>query len=324
MPAKPGGNTFALLTVVSLLPVEIVNVKQMEKILVTGANGLVGRSLVRLLLQEGYVVVATGRGDSRLQTNDPSLTYYPADITHPFELQLIMEKEKPAVVVHAAAMTQADDCELRQNDAHLCNVEATARLLMDAESFSAFFLFLSTDFVFDGKKGMYTEMDAESPLSWYGSTKLEAEAIVQTTDMPWAIARTCLVYGPAAEQGRSNIFSWIKDSLQRQQPIKVVDDQWRTPTWVEDLVAGLLLIIRQRATGIWHLGGPQATTPYQLALMIARHYGLDENLVTRVTAATFSQPAKRPLLTGFDISKARQHLGFSPGSIKENLAKIDA
>ncbi|MCA0395939.1 MAG: SDR family oxidoreductase [Bacteroidetes bacterium] len=294
----------------------------MEKILVTGANGLVGRALLRVLLQNGYTVVAVGRGPSRLKMEDPSLIYYAADITHPFEMQLILEKERPAVVVHAAAMTQADDCELRQNEAHVCNVEATARLLLDAESFSNFFLFLSTDFVFDGKKGMYTETDAEAPISWYGSTKLQAEAIIQTSDMPWAIARTCLVYGPATEQGRSNIFSWVLDSLQQNKPIKVVDDQWRTPTWVDDLVAGLLLIIQQRATGIWHLAGPDRSTPYQMALAIAQQYGLDASLITRVTADTFTQPAKRPLLTGFDISKAQQALGYRPGSIKENLSKM--
>lgn len=294
----------------------------MEKILVTGANGLVGKSLVPLLLKNGYTVIATGRGESRLHMDDPALKYYSADITHPFELQLVMEKELPDVVVHSAAMTQADDCELRQNDAHVNNVEATARLLLDAESFSKFFLFLSTDFVFDGEKGMYNESDAERPISWYGSTKLEAEALVQTSEMPWAIARTCMVYGPAPEAGRSNIFSWVKDSLSQQKAIKVVDDQWRTPTWVEDLCNGLLLIIRKKAAGLWHLSGPDRTTPYQMANAIAAQYGLDEKLITRVTADTFSQPAKRPLLTGFDISKAKQQLGYAPGTFAENLRKI--
>ncbi|MFT4025093.1 MAG: SDR family oxidoreductase [Flavihumibacter sp.] len=296
----------------------------MEKILVTGANGLVGKSLVRLLLQKGYAVIAVGKGPCRLNLEHAALTYYAADITHPFEMQLILEKEQPAVVVHGAAMTQADDCELKQNEAHVCNVEATARLLMDAEAFSGFFVFLSTDFVFDGEKGMYNETDSESPISWYGSTKLEAEALVQTAEMPWAIVRTCLVYGPATEQGRSNIYSWVKDSLQQQKPIKVVDDQWRTPTWVEDLAGGLLLVIRQRAAGTWHLSGPDYTTPYQMALSIARYYGFDERLISRVTAATFSQPAKRPLRTGFDISKARQALGYDPGSFDKNLPVIDS
>lgn len=294
----------------------------MGKILVTGANGLVGRSLVLLLLQKGYQVIAVGRGDSRLGLKDPNLNYYSADITHPFELQMVMEKELPDIVVHSAAMTQVDDCELHRNEAHAANVEATARLLLDAESFSKFFIFLSTDFVFDGGKGMYTETDPENPISWYGNTKLEAEAIVQTAEMPWAIVRTCLVYGSQVEAGRHNIFSWVRESLSNGKPIKVVDDQWRTPTWVEDLAAGIVLVIERKAAGLWHISGADKWTPFRMANAIAGRFGYDPGLISRVTADSFSQPGKRPLLTGFNISKVKNELGYSPGTFEENLPKI--
>ena len=294
----------------------------MEKILVTGANGLVGQQLVKLLLQNEYRVIAVGKGPSRLSHEHPLLTYYSADITHPFELQQILRNELPAVVVHAAAMTQVDECEQRQKEAHSLNVEATARLLLDAESHSSFFVFLSTDFVFDGEKGMYSEEDEVNPISWYGHTKVEAEAVVQTSEIPFAIVRTCLVYGEQEPGGRNNIYSWIKDSLSAGKAIKVVDDQVRTPTSVEDLAKGIILIIKKRSAGIWHLSGKDKITPYGLALAIADLNGFDKSLIERVTADSFTQLGKRPRLTGFDISKAVNEIGFDPGSLQTNLEKL--
>jgi len=296
----------------------------MEKILVTGANGFVGQHLIMVLAERGYQVIATGRGASRLPVNETQVRYYEADISHPFQLQQIIEQEKPEIVVHSAAMSQVDECEQRQKEAHSINVEATTRLLLDAEENSRFFIFLSTDFVFDGEKGHYTEEDDVNPISWYGHTKLEAEAVVQTAEIPWAIVRTCLVYGIAPEGGRSSIFSWIKTSLQEGKSIKVVDDQYRTPTYVNDLATGIVLLIEQRKTGIWHISGEETYTPYKMAEAIAEKGGWNKNLIERVTADTFKQVGKRPAKTGFDISKAKKELGYQPGSfsnITEDLLK---
>lgn len=292
------------------------------KILLTGANGLVGQTLVNLLLEEGYEVIATGKGPSRLGIASPKLKWFDADVTSPFELQEIMEKERPEVVVHGAAMTQVDDCELNQSDAHSLNVEATARLLLDAEAFSSYFIFLSTDFVFDGEKGMYTEEDDPNPISWYGQTKLEAEAVVHTADIPWAIVRTCLVFGRKPLNGRQNIFSWIKESLEAGKAIKVVDDQWRTPTLVDDLAKGILLLIRQQKQGIWNISGTDRLTPYRMALKIADAFGYNKDLLEPVTASNFSQPGKRPRLTGFTITKAMNELGYSPRTFAEALEHL--
>src|SRR5262245_15773221 len=118
----------------------------MIKILVTGANGLLGQHLVKQLLEAGYVVVATGKGPSRLALQHENLRYYDADITGDFELQAVLAAETPEVVIHAAAITQVDDCQLQQDRCYAVNTEATARLLLDAETYSKHFIFLSTDF----------------------------------------------------------------------------------------------------------------------------------------------------------------------------------
>ncbi len=294
----------------------------MEKILITGANGFVGQELVRTLAQRGHLILATGRGPSRLVNPGETVYYYDADITHPFALQELIEKEKPTVIIHAAAMSQVDDCEQHQNQAHVINVEATARLLLDAEEYNCFFLFLSTDFVFDGEKGFYTEEDDPNPISWYGHNKLEAESIVQTAEIPWAIVRTCLVYGNRDEGGRATIFSWVKESLEAGKSIKVVDDQFRTPTWVTDLATGIALILENRKTGIWHISGDELYTPFKMAKEIARLGGWDETLIERVTADSFRQPGKRPAKTGFSITKAKEKLGYQPGSFSTVTAGL--
>lgn len=294
----------------------------MAEILITGINGLVGQVLGAEMLQYGHTVAGIGRGPCRVEPGNSGFRYYDADLNDPFAAASVMEKEKPAVVVHCAAMTQVDDCERLPKEAHQVNVEATARLLLDAEQHSSFFVFLSTDFVFDGEKGRYAEDDPVRPLSWYGQTKMEAEAIVETAEIPWAIIRTCLVYGQAVPGGRQNIYSWIRSSLEAGKPIKVVDDQWRTPTWVQDLAAGIRLAIEGRAEGIWHLSGEEMYTPYQMALAIAHFHQLDTSLIERVTANNFSQPGKRPARTGFDISKAKKDLGFAPTSLQQIIEQL--
>lgn len=234
----------------------------------------------------------------------------------------MIKEEKPAIIVHAAAMTQVDECQLDQDKCEEVNVRATAQLLLHAESFSSHFIYISTDFVFDGEKGDYEEGDHLNPISWYGFTKVHAEGVVETSEIPWAIVRTCLVYGNVLSGTRSNIVSWVKQNLEQGKPIKVVSDQWRTPTYVEDLAKGVLLIIQKEATGIYHISGKDKLTPYDIALATASHFKLDGSLIEKVDASTFSQPAKRPPKTGFNISKAMKELGFQPGCFTEGLNKM--
>jgi len=290
------------------------------KILVTGSNGLLGQHLVKLLVQEGYRVVATGRGGNRLPAAlAAQCVYYDTDITDEWGVHELFVKEAPEVVVHAAAMTQVDECQLNPERCEVVNVKATAQLVLEAEAASRHFIYLSTDFVFDGEKGDYREDDHLNPVSWYGFTKVQAESVVETSEVPWAIVRTCLVYGDIPEGGRSTIIGWVKKSLEEKKPIKVVSDQWRTPTYVEDLALGVLLIIRQKAEGIYHISGKDRLSPYEMALATAAMAGLDDSLIERVDAATFTQPAKRPPVTGFDISKARLELGYEPRSFEQGL-----
>lgn len=290
------------------------------KVLITGANGLLGQHLTKLLIDKNYQVVATSRGESRLpfQPSD-NYTYREMDIANALEVFAVMSQEKPDVVVHAAAMTQVDDCELRPQHCERINVQGTSQVLTDAETFSSHFIYISTDFVFDGEQGNYAEEDDTKPISLYGFTKLQAESMVQTSTIPFAIVRTCLVYGNLLKGTRSNIVSWVKDSLEQGKTIQVVSDHVRTPTYVEDLAKGIALIIEKKATGIYHISGKDWLTPYDIALKTAAKYNLDAGKIVKVDAATFKQPGRRPMKTGFVIEKARRELGFEPITFEQGL-----
>lgn len=295
------------------------------KILVTGANGLLGQALIKELVQKRYTVVATGRGPARLiEAALNNFDYKELDITDGPAVEKFLLQEKPSLIVHAAAMTQVDQCELNKQDCYNVNVTATRFLLDSAKLIKARFVFVSTDFIFDGTAGPYKETDDPAPVNYYGSTKLVAEKAVMESGLHWAIARTILVYGNAPSTGRTNIISWVKQSLENGTPIRMVSDQFRTPTFLSDLVAGIILIIEKNAEGIYHLSGDELMTPYQIAIETARFFGLDEKLISESSSAEIKQPAVRPPRTGFDISKAKRDLGYKPTPFREGLRKVFA
>lgn len=289
-------------------------------ILITGANGFLGYYLVQQLLEKGRQVIATGKGINRLPFAQPGFTYMPMDFTDPFAVHDVFEATRPEIVIHAGAMSKPDACEQDPMLAYMVNVEATVHLLINAAEHKSFFVFTSSDFVFDGEKGMYAEEDTPNPVNYYGRTKLEAEEAVKEYEHGWAIVRTVLVYGKN-HSGHPNILSTVKQKLEHGKTYHVVNDQVRTPTYVEDLAKGLVSIIEKKAKGIFHLSGKDVLTPYEMAVRTADHLGLNKKLLIPVTADTFTQPAKRPLRTGFNIDKARKELGYDPISIDEGLIK---
>ncbi len=289
------------------------------RILITGANGFLGNYLVAQLLAKNYQVVATGKGECRLTFADENnFQYVSMNFTDPFAVHDVFEKYKPEIVIHAGAMTSADNCEQEQWLAFTTNVEGTLTMLFNAEDQKSFFIFISTDFVFDGKKGVYSEDDSTNPVNYYGKTKTEAEEAVREYRYDWAIIRTSLVYGRAIA-GKKNLLTVVKEKLEKGEEYAVVNDQIRTPTYVEDLAFGIVAIIEKKATGIFHLSGEDILTPYTMAGMLAEYLSLDKSLLQKVTAANFSQPAKRPVNTSLVIDKAKRAIDFHPRSFPEGL-----
>lgn len=289
-----------------------------EKIFITGANGLLGQKLVAQLVGEGkFQILASGRGKCRLPGD--GFTYVSLDITDHVAVQTAFAKYEPSVVIHGAAMTQVDECEKDREACYLANVTATENLVEASEKCNAHFVFVSTDFIFSGEKGPLTEDEEPSPVNYYGESKLIAEQKLMASKLKWAIARTVLVYGIAHDMSRTNIILWVKKSLEDRKTIQVVDDQFRTPTLAEDLAAGCILIANQKAEGVYNISGEDFLTPYDMAIMTADYFELDKSLITKSDSSTFTQPAKRPLKTGFIIDKAKNELGFQPKTFRTGI-----
>jgi len=293
-----------------------------KRVLITGSNGLLGQKLVELLCQNSSIqTIATARGDNRLPFTD-SYDYHAMDITDPHQIETVIALTKPDVIIHTAAMTNVDQCEMQKEACWKQNVTAVEFLVEACKNHNIFLVHVSTDFIFDGKAGPYTEEAKPNPISFYGWSKYAAEKAIIHSDIKWAIARTVLVYGIAHDMSRSNIILWVKKSLEEGKNIQVVTDQFRTPTLAEDLAQGCFLIADQEAEGIFNISGKELYTPYEMAITAADYFGLDKSLISQTDASAFSQPAKRPPRTGFDLTKSENVLGYKPHSFLEGIALL--
>jgi dTDP-4-dehydrorhamnose reductase len=293
----------------------------MNKLLITGANGLLGQKLVEQLTQENeFEVYATGRGESRIHSSVKNYHWISLDVNQIHEVEEVFNHVKPDIVIHTAAMTNVDECELNPEGCKVANITSVQYIISSSEKIGAHLIHLSTDFIFDGLNGPYPEDYPASPVNFYGETKLEAERLVKASSISWAIVRTVLVYGLVKDMSRTNIILWVKDSLSQGKKIKVVNDQWRTATLAEDLSQGCILIAKKRAKGIFNISGKDLLSPYQMACMTADFFGLDKGLIEEVDSSIFTQPAKRPIKTGFIIDKAVKELDYRPKSFMEGIA----
>lgn len=292
----------------------------MMRILITGSNGLLGQKLAELLLPNATVtLLATSRGENKLASVFPTLPFKSMDVTNPQQVEQVVGEFRPTHLIHTAAMTNVDQCENDRGGALLQNRDAVQYLVAACEKYNVHLIHLSTDFIFDGEEGPYNEEATGNPVNFYGETKLMAEEIVKAAKCKWAILRTVLVFGVAHDYGRTNIVLWVRDSLMAGKVIKVVDDQFRTPTLAEDLAMGCWLAAQHNAEGIYNISGNEMLTPYQMAMQVAEYFALDNSLIDKADASTFSQPAKRPPRTGFDISKAQQALGYQPHTFMQGI-----
>lgn len=289
------------------------------RILITGSNGLLGQKIVKICLKRGTEFLATSNGKNR-NHGCPDSRYLELDITNQNQIQEIFTSYNPTHIIHTAALTNVDYCELNPEECHEVNVNATRKLWEEAQKNNAHFELLSTDFIFDGLKGNYKETDEPSAVSIYGQSKVDAENIlIQSQNDNWSIARTIIVYGTANNLSRTNIVLWSIEALTKGDPMKIIDDQFRMPTWAEDLAWGCLEICNRNKKGIFHLCGPELMAVNEIVFRIAKHLGKSTENIEIISSSTLNQPAKRPPRTGFDLSKSLLELDYKPKSIEETI-----
>lgn len=291
----------------------------MIKVVITGSNGLLGQSLLKLLLKdkEKYQVFGFSRGVNRSGRED--FSYESIDITDEKKLKVTLKEIQPNFIINTAAMTQVDDCENKKEACDLLNITVVKWLSEISEDLNAHLIHISTDFIFDGKKGNYKETDIANPLSYYGLSKLKSEEILTQSNIDYTILRTILVYGKVFDMSRSNIVLWVKEMLEKGKEITIVNDQYRTPTYVEDLALACKISMDKKATGIYHISSSELLSVFEIAQQIAEVFNLDKKMIKPISTSTLNQIAPRPTKTGFNLSKTNKELNFYPKSFKEDL-----
>ena len=289
------------------------------KILITGSNGLLGQKIVQICLKRGIDFLATSNGENR-NPDCPSNKYSEMDITNQMQINTVFTSYYPTHIIHTAALTNVDYCELHPNECNEVNVIATDKLWNEAQKINAHLQLLSTDFIFDGLRGNYSETDIPSPVSIYGQSKVDAESILlKSENNNWSIARTIIVYGTANNLSRTNIVLWSIDALTKGDPMKIINDQFRMPTWADDLAWGCLEICSRDKIGIFNLCGPDLMAVDEIVFRIAKHIEKSTDNIEIISSSTLNQPAKRPPRTGFDLTKSKEVLGYMPKTLESTL-----
>lgn len=266
-------------------------------------------------------LIATSKGPNRTKVQT-GYTYESMDITKAGEVSALIEKYRPQVIINTAAMTNVDACESNQQNCYDMNVAAVQTLAMLCKQYHIHLVHLSTDFVFDGTAGPYREEDIPNPLSYYAWSKLESEKTVQQLLNDFTIIRTIIIYGVVDDKQRSNVVLWTINALRNHQTIHVISDQFRSPTLAEDLADACVQAAIKRAKGIYHVSGSETMSILEMVNRTADFFALDKQFIKPVTTAELNQPAKRPLVTGFIIDKAKRDLDYRPHSFAEGLELV--
>ena len=290
------------------------------RILITGSNGLLGQKIVGQLAKASINFLATSKGANR-NPSCSNVNYHQMDISNALEIEKVFSTFLPTHIIHTAAMTNVDHCEQQPDECNRINFEAVQLLFHAAQKINAHFQLLSTDFVFDGEKGNYKEEDQVNPLSLYAQSKVNAENyLLASNSLNWSIVRTIIVYGKANNLSRNNIIYWAKEALEKGQELSIIDDQFRAPTWANDLAWACIRICELNKMGIYHISGPETFSIYEIVEKIAQFFNLPTNSLSKSSSLNLNQPAKRPPKTGFDLTKAKTELGYKPKTLEETFS----
>lgn len=285
----------------------------MMRILLTGANGLLGSSLLHnSSLAKTYEVLPTSynlSGNAKVKM----------DISSNEDVIKVFEDFKPHVLINAGAMTNVDLCEDEKERCYQVNTKAIEYLSRACLEHGTKCIHVSTDFVFDGKGGPYSEVDKPNPQSYYATCKLEGEKILASSDIESAIVRTILVYG---KHSTPNIATWLYDKLKNNEELSLVDDHHRMPTYSNDLAYAIHNIIKKEASGLYHISGSEMMTPFDMGIKIAEKFSFDSKLISRTNSSVFKQKAIKPKKTGFILDKAIGELSYSTTRFDDALDQI--
>ena len=282
------------------------------KFLITGSAGLVGSQVVKDLIQQNHTVFSCYH-DTKPLHGTPILL----DLTEQSKIIQTLQETKPDRIIHLAAMTNVDLCETEKELATKINTKATEILAKQAAKQNIFFLYVSTDYVFDGKIGMKKESDSGNPLGFYGKSKLEGEITLNKLASSWCIARTSTPFGIHSK--KKSFPLWVKENLETTKEIPVLIDQFTSPTYVPNLSKMLIEVGTRQISGILHLSGATRISRYNFAELVADKLGLNKKLLIPTKTDNMNWKSPRPKDSSLDVSLANEILNEKPQKIDQSL-----
>ena len=284
----------------------------MINILLTGAYGQVGTALRRIYTNKtNFNLILSSL---TVPVGNPGISL---DVRNKVSINEIFKSLDIDIIIHLAAMTNVDECEKYPQKASEININGTRNL---CENFNGYFVYASTDYVFDGKNGPYTENNAVKPINIYGSTKLEAEKIVLGKSGDNLIIRSNVIYDYS--RSKANFLNWIIDSLKSKTKINVVNDQYNNPTSADSLALAIYKSIEKNINGVVHWADEELMNRYEFSIRIAKTFGLDESLINPISTNELNQIAKRPLKSGLISKFLSRKIKIKPLKLDNSLSDI--
>jgi dTDP-4-dehydrorhamnose reductase len=289
----------------------------LKKIFITGANGLLGQTIVSLFTRESSFELIQSSIEEK-PFIDYGHKYVQLDVVNKEDVKKVIGFYDPDVIINCAAFTDVDKCETERELCWKLNVDAVKNLIIAARQNEAKLIHYSTDYVFDGRSGPYTEDATPNPISFYGRSKLASENALVLSGIDYAVIRTMVLYG-IGNNVKPNFALWLISKLKNNEAVNIVDDQVGNATMIDDLAWGTLKIVEKGCTGIYNIAGSDILSRYDFALKVCEVFNLNKSLVSPIKTATLKQPAPRPLKSGLIVLKAESELGFTPMDTEEGL-----
>lgn len=287
------------------------------KIMILGANGFTGRRILKRLSSKHQVLACSLHPDI---LPEEGYEFHILDMQNIDATDALLNNFRPNVIINASAMSVVDYCEQHPEEAYALNVTAVKHLAEYSQSNSCRLIHLSTDFVFDGRATeAYTETDTTNPINYYGKTKQWSEEVIEQACTNYAIARIEVVYGKPFNGQHGNIVHLVKTRLENGQSIRVVSDQFRSPTWVEDIARAIESLLSDKYQGIYHICGGETMSVADIAYRVAKHFGLDTSLIQPVTTEEMNEATPRPLFSPMNTEKAFKEFGYQPSRLEEGF-----
>jgi len=283
------------------------------KILIIGASGFVGEKIYNVLSSDFEVI---GTYSTKKKHNFEHL-----DMSNRESVIKLISKIKPNVVIHTAGITNVDFFEENPEEIQRVNIQGAKNIIHACLKINSKLIDISTDYVFDGEKGNYTEEDRPNPISVYGKAKLEEEDLVKNSGLNYLILRISVPYGYNASYDKQTFEKWIINNLKNNKEIKVIDDQFNTPTLIDDIANAVKKLIELNRTGIYHVTGSEKISRYDFALKVTEIFGLNEDLIKKLKTKDLNWKAKRPKDSSLNINKLRKE-GINMSNINEGLNKM--